>query len=128
MPRHILPHDKALALLRIFGGIAFIQHGAAKFLRVPPFPAEGPLPPALVAVAGFEVLAGILLVIGLWARPAAALSAALVGLVFVLSSLHGGLLPAANGAEKEFLFFGLYAYLALAGGGVWSLGGSRRRR
>lgn len=49
-----MSQDKALGLLRIFGGIAFIQHGAAKFLRVPPFPAEGPLPTPLIAVAGLR--------------------------------------------------------------------------
>lgn len=68
------------------------------------------------------MLAGALLVIGLWVRPAATLSALLVGLVYVLSCRTGVFLPAANGAEKEFLYFGIYAYLALAGGGAWRLG------
>lgn len=64
---------QAYALLRIVAGLLFLAHGVQKFFN---FPAAFPMPlnPMLYAAGAIELVAGGLIVIGLFTRPAAFLA------------------------------------------------------
>ncbi|MCR5871995.1 MULTISPECIES: DoxX family protein [unclassified Sphingomonas] len=111
--------DKLLALLRIVAGLAFLQHGTAKFFGVPPFPME--LNPMLYAAGAIELVGGALLVIGLFTRPVAFLSSGMCAVGYWLAHGTKSLFPAANGGEAILLFCFIFLYLAAAGGGAWSV-------
>jgi uncharacterized membrane protein YphA (DoxX/SURF4 family) len=60
-----------LAILRIVVGLLFLEHALSKFFAFPvPFPVH-PLPPLLVAAGVIELVAGVLVTIGLFTRLAA---------------------------------------------------------
>lgn len=62
--------DRAYALLRIVSGLLFLAHGVQKFFNFPTaFPY--PLNPMLYAAGAIEIIAGALIVLGLFTRPAA---------------------------------------------------------
>ena len=67
------PH--LLSVLRIMSGLLFLQHGTAKVLG---FPAVEGVPPPGLSLAGLsgplELILGLLLVLGLFSRPAAFLA------------------------------------------------------
>ena len=69
------PH--ALGLLRIVTALLFLQHGLAKLFGFPPGAQPGPQPlVSLLGVAGvIETVTGVLLVLGLFTRPAALVAA-----------------------------------------------------
>ena len=62
--------EQAFALLRIVSGLLFLAHGVQKFFNFPvAFPY--PLNPMLHAAGTIEIVAGALIAIGLFTRPAA---------------------------------------------------------
>ena len=68
-----------LAILRIVTGLLFLEHGLSKFFGFPvPFPVQ-PLPPMLMAAGTIEIVAGILVTLGLFTR-----LASLAGIGFIL--------------------------------------------
>src|SRR3546814_15811700 len=62
--------EQAYAVLRIVAGLLFFAHGLQKFFD---FPTAFPLPlsPMLTVAGIIELVAGILIVIGVFTRPAA---------------------------------------------------------
>src|SRR3546814_19279743 len=62
--------EQAYAVLRIVAGLLFFAHGLQKFFD---FPTAFPMPPSpMLTVAGIiEMVAGLLIVIGVFTRPAA---------------------------------------------------------
>src|SRR3546814_3927689 len=62
--------EQAYALLRIVAGLLFLSHGVQKFFS---FPVAFPMPlnPMLHAAGVIELIAGGLIAIGLFTRPAA---------------------------------------------------------
>ncbi|MBV9742072.1 MAG: DoxX family protein, partial [Hyphomicrobiales bacterium] len=61
---------RVLSLLRIVVVLLFLQHGLAKFIRIP-MVLSAPLTPLLYAAGVIEVTGSLLLILGLFARPAA---------------------------------------------------------
>ena len=60
-----------LAILRIVTGLLFLEHGLSKFFGFPvPFPVH-PLPTLLLAAGAIELVAGLLVTVGLFTRLAA---------------------------------------------------------
>ena len=68
---------RALGVLRIVAALMFLQHGLAKLFGFPPGAEPGPQPLlSLLGVAGaIETVTGVLLVLGLFTRPAAFVAA-----------------------------------------------------
>src|SRR3546814_9959462 len=62
--------EQAYALLRIVAGLLFLAHGVQKFFN---FPTDFPMPlnPMLHAAGAIELVAGGLIALGLFPRPAA---------------------------------------------------------
>jgi putative oxidoreductase len=112
------------ALLRIVTGFLFFWHGSQKVLGYPAgMPADAPA--FIVWTAGpIELVGGILVMIGLFTRPAAFLSSGLMACAYWMAHGTKALLPVQNGGELAVLYCFLFLYISARGAGIWSLDGS----
>jgi putative oxidoreductase len=118
-----------LALLRIVTGLLFLEHGLSKFFGVPvPFPMPGPLPPMLAVGGAIELVAGILIAIGLFTRLAAFIASGEMAVAYWMFHFPKGAWPAGNQGDAAILYCFVFLYLAAAGPGAWSVDGARMRR
>lgn len=123
--------DLALLLLRVWlGGSLLWLHGLGKIPRLMAdevrFASVAGLSPTVslaLAVVG-EVIAPVLLIVGLGARWAALLSAATMLGAFVVG--HGMALSGERSGELAFIFLAGFVALFLAGPGRFSLDGRAR--
>jgi putative oxidoreductase len=120
---------RALALLRIIVGFLYLQHGTAKLFHVPHVAYFDQLPVlSLIGFAGMlEIVGGLLIILGLFTRPVAfILSGEMAVAYFMEHAPHGHLLmPALNQGEEAVLYCFIFLFLAVAGGGAWSLDAKR---
>jgi len=117
-----------LALLRIITGLLFLEHATQKFFAFPaPFPLPGPLPLMLLAAGVIELVAGILVTLGLFTRLAAFIAAGEMAAAYFIGHFPKGFWPVLNGGEGAILFCFIFLYLAAAGPGAWSIDGARTR-
>ena len=117
-----------LALLRIVTALLFLEHATQQFFAFPvPFPVQ-PLPPVLVAAGVIELVAGILVTIGLFTRLAAFVASGEMAIGYFLMHFPQGFWPAVNKGEAAILFCFIFFYLAAAGPGAWSIDSARMRR
>ncbi|GAA3893481.1 DoxX family protein [Sphingomonas limnosediminicola] len=117
-----------LALLRIVAGLLFIEHATVKFFAFPiPFQIPGPLPTILVAAGVIELLAGILITVGLLTRLSAFIASGEMAIGYFMMHFSKGFWPVANQGEAAILFCFIFLYLAAAGPGAWSVDGARTR-
>jgi len=117
--------EQAYALLRIVAGLLFFAHGVQKFFNFPTaFPM--PLSPVLMVAGIIELVAGILIIIGVFTRPAAFIASGMSAVGYWL--IHGsqGLYPIANGGETIVLYCFLFLYIAARGAGIWSADGAMK--
>ena len=117
-----------LALLRIFAGLLFLEHATQKFLAFPILFPMLPLSPLLTAAGVIELVAGILITVGLFTRLAAFIASGEMAVAyFMMHFSTGGFWPAANKGEAAILFCFVFLYLAAAGPGAWSVDRARSR-
>ena len=111
-----------LSVLRIVTAYLFLLHGTAKFFAFPIEMGSGS-PEGLMLLAGIlEIVGGILLVLGLFTRPAAFVLSGQMAVAYFMAHASGNtLFPIANGGESAVLFCFVFFYIAAAGGGAWSL-------
>ena len=111
-----------LSVLRIVTAYLFLLHGTSKFFAFPIEMGSGS-PEGLMLLAGIlEIVGGILLVLGLFARPAAFVLSGQMAVAYFMAHASGNtLFPIANGGESAVLFCFVFFYIAAAGGGAWSL-------
>jgi putative oxidoreductase len=115
-----------LALLRIVTGLLFLEHATQKFFGFPaPFPMPGPLPPLLVAAGVIELVAGVLVTLGLFTRLAAFIAAGEMAVAYFMMHFPQGFWPAVNKGEAAILYCFIFLYLAAAGAGAWSIDSAR---
>ena len=116
-----------LALLRIVTGLLFLEHATQKFFAFPaPFPVH-PLPPMLIAAGVIELVAGVLVTVGLFTRLAAFVASGEMAVAYFIGHAPKGFWPPVNGGEGAILFCFIFLYLAAAGPGAWSIDGARLR-
>ena len=116
-----------LAILRIVAGLLFLEHGLSKFFGFPvPFPVH-PLPPLLMAAGVIELVAGILVTIGLFTRIAAFIASGEMAVAYWMQHFPKSPWPVANMGEAAILFCFVFLYLAAAGPGAWSIDERERR-
>jgi putative oxidoreductase len=119
-----------LFVLRLTAGIVFLMHGGQKLVEggLPRFAVmltqlHIPLPAvAAVLVALVEFVGGVLLVLGLFARPAAALVA--IDMVVAMLAVHlrrGFFNP--GGVEFPLILFAANVAIVCLGAGAWSMDG-----
>ena len=118
---------QAYALLRIVAGLLFLAHGVQKFFN---FPVAFPMPlnPMMYAAGTIELVAGGLITIGLFARPAAFVASGMAAVGYWMAHGSKGLYPIANGGETIALYCFLFLFIAARGDGPFSLGSALRRR
>lgn len=110
----------AYALLRIVAGLLFLAHGVQKFFHFPtPFPM--PLNPMLTSAGIIELVAGSLIMIGLFTRPAAFLASGMAAVGYWTAHAGKGFYPITNGGETIVLFCFVFLFIAAHGPGIWSV-------
>jgi putative oxidoreductase len=121
---------RVLSVLRIVAGLLILQHGLQKIFGFPAGPQPQPTPP-LLSMMGFvgilELVGGILLIIGLFTRPAAFILSGLLAVAYFMAHAPQGFWPVLNKGELAALYSFVFLYLAVAGGGEWSLDRMLRR-
>jgi putative oxidoreductase len=119
-----------LSILRIITGFLLVAHGAQKlfgFLAPPGMPAASTM--SLMWVAGvLEFFGGLLILLGLFTRPAAFILSGLMAVAYFMVHAPGGFWPLQNKGELAVLYCFVFLFLAVAGGGEWSLDRMLRRR
>lgn len=116
--------EQTYALLRIVAGLMFLAHGVQKFFN---FPTAFPMPlnPMLSAAGAIELVAGGLIVIGLFTRPAAFVASGMAAVGYWM--VHGSkdIFPIVNGGETIALYCFLFLFVATRGAGIWSVDAAR---
>ena len=120
------PH--MLSILRIVAAVIFFAHGSAKLFGYPSadFSPEFMSLPWIAGV--LEVVGGGLLVIGLFTRPTAFVLSGLMAVAYWMVHAPRSPFPLTNGGDAAILFCFVFLYIALAGGGPWSLDAIFRRK
>lgn len=121
---------RMLSVMRIMIGLLFLQSGTGKFLGIPLNPAYAGIRPfALPWWAGIiELVAGTLIVLGLFTRPAAFLASGEMAFAYFIAHAPRNFFPLLNDGRPAVAFCFVFLYLAFAGGGPWSLDAILRRR
>jgi putative oxidoreductase len=120
---------RVLSILRIVSGLTFMEHGTQKWLNFPPL---GKAAPQFLSMSGFggmlELVGGCLLVLGLFTRPVAFLLSGEMAIAYWMSHAPRAFFPVLNGGDAAILYCFIFLYLAVAGGGAWSLDRLLRNR
>lgn len=120
---------RLLSILRIMSGLLLLQHGTGKLLKFP----AGVVPANfnLMSMPGYagmiEFVCGILLVIGLFSRPAAFIASGMTAVAYFMVHAPLGFYPILNKGELAALYCFVFLYLAAAGPGPWSIDAARRK-
>ena len=124
---------QARAILRMIVGFLITLHGIRKVFDVLPSVAgRRNAPPlaldSLPPVTGYiELVAGPLLMLGLFVRQSALVVSLEALLAYVLIAQPRTLWPIRNGGIEALLYFAVLLYFAAAGAGAWSLDARRTR-
>lgn len=118
---------RVLSILRIVTGLLFLEHGTQKLFGFPMRTGPAPELMSLLGVQGcFEVVGGILIILGLLTRPAAFILSGDMAFAYFMSHFPRDFFPIRNGGDAAILYCFVFLYLAAAGGGIWSLDARRR--
>jgi putative oxidoreductase len=112
---------RVLSIMRIMVGLLFMEHGTAKLLGFPP----GTAAPALFTLHWFagviEMVGGALVALGLLTRIAAFIMSGEMAIGYFMSHAPLNFFPLVNRGDAAVLYCFIFLYLAVAGGGCWSL-------
>jgi putative oxidoreductase len=114
----------ALSVLRIVTGLVFLEHGTQKFLSFPggDRAGSGLALDGMGAYAGIiETVAGLLVALGLFTRPAAFIASGTMAVAYWLVHAPQSFFPVNNGGDAAILYCFVFLYLFFAGPGPWSL-------
>src|SRR5262249_49698688 len=113
---------RVLSILRIMVGLLFLEHGTSKYLSLPVSPSTGVAPVSLSGINGMiEIVGGGLIVLGLLTRPVAFILAGDMAVAYFVTHAPRVFFPLLNAGELAIIYCFVFLYLAVAGGGVWSL-------
>ena len=98
----------------------FIFHGSQKLLN---FPKEFTydLSPLMIAAGGIELIGGILVMIGLFTRPAAFICSGTMAVAYWMAHGMRDVFPMLNGGELAAMYCFVFLFIAAKGPGIWSL-------
>ena len=109
-----------LSIMRLIVGFTFMAHGSQKILgllggnRVPYL--------SLMGIAGFiELVGGILIMVGLFTRPAAFVLSGHMAVAYFYTHAPRGFWPIVNRGELAVVYCFVFFYLVFSGAGPWSL-------
>jgi putative oxidoreductase len=119
---------RLLSVLRIVTGLLFLEHGTQKLLAFPMRVADAPELLSLLGVQGLlEIVGGVLIILGLFTRPAAFILSGNMAFAYFMGHFPKNFFPALNGGDAAILYCFVFLYMATAGGGVWSVDAMRAR-
>jgi len=122
----LAPH--ILSLLRIASALLLMQHGTTKILGLPATQMTGVSLVSMPGIAGlFELIGGVLLLIGLFTRPVAFLLSGTMAVAYFLVHAGRDFYPINNGGELAALYCFVFFYFVFAGPGPWSVDAVRNR-
>jgi putative oxidoreductase len=109
--------------MRLVVALLFMQHGGQKLFGVPASQHPGTVTLlSLVGIAGaLEFFGGILLLLGLFTRPTAFILSGQMAVAYFMAHAPRGFWPVINGGELAVVYCFVFLYLAMAGGGSWSV-------
>lgn len=123
--------EQTYALMRIVSGYVLLWHGAQKLFGFPPtdYQATGYM---LWGAGPIELIGGVLVMIGLFTRPAAFICSGFAAAAYWIA--HGSfdalpgsaLLPVTNGGDLAVFMCFAYLYISARGSGIWSVDNARR--
>ncbi len=121
---------RILSVLRIMTGLFLLQHGLGKLFKFPVVPQFAKLDLAsMPGIAGyFELVGGLLLVVGLFSRPAAFIMSGMCAVGYFTVHAPRAFYPILNGGELIALYSFVLIYLAAAGPGPWSADAAMGRK
>lgn len=113
-------------ILRIVFGLLFLEHGTAKMFSFPIAATATPhafnLMSFPVGPAGvIEVVAGILILLGLFSRYAAFIASGEMAFAYFLAHFPRSPFPLLNGGGEAIAFCFVFLYLAAAGPGSFAI-------
>ena len=116
------------ALMRVVVGFLFLCHGVQK-LNMLFAGGETPMPLAMFwLTALIESLGGLLVMIGLFAGPAAFICSGTMAVAYFTAHQPRALLPLHNEGELAALYCWVFLYIAARGAGIWSADAARGAR
>ena len=120
----------ALTLLRVVAGFTYSLHGWQKaFGAFGGFMGHPGHASGIFLVAGWiELIAGTLILLGLFTRPAAFLASGEMAVAYFMVHAPRGFWPIKNGGELAVVYCFVFLFLVAAGAGEWSLDAMLRRR
>jgi len=112
--------DVAYVLLRVAAGLMFAQHGVQKLLGL--LGGKGvPLFSLLGAAGVIELVAGVLIALGVWTRWTAFLASGEMAVAYFRSHAPQGFWPIENRGELAALYCFLFLFIATRGGVRWRI-------
>ena len=119
-----------LSILRIVAALVFMEPGTAKLFGFPIaiMPNGGTVPlVSLIGLAGIlETFGGLLMLLGLFARPVAFILSGEMAFAYFMGHAPHGFWPIVNHGEPAILFCFIWLYLSAAGAGAWSVDAMRQ--
>jgi putative oxidoreductase len=114
------------ALFRIVFGLLFFMFGTQKLVGW--FGGQAvPLMSRLGAAGVIETVCGLLIMIGLFARPAAFLASGEMAAAYFLAHFPQSPIPIVNMGERAAMFCFAFLHVASRGAGIWSVDGAMRK-
>ena len=116
--------SQILGLTRIVTGLCFLEHGTSKLLGFP-VPASGHTV-ALMSFPGgasgaIELVAGALIVLGLFSRTAAFIASGEMAVAYFMAHFPRGVFPILNGGDGAVLYCFIFLTLAAMGPGAFAI-------
>ncbi len=118
----------ARGVLRIVTGLLFLEHGTQKFLNFPPGDMAGVgwgFGNAGAYAGIIELVAGALIVLGLFTRPAAFIAAGTMAVAYWMAHAPQNMWPVNNMGDAAILYCFVFLYFVFAGPGALSIDGGR---
>jgi putative oxidoreductase len=117
------------SVLRIVAAIMFMSAGTMKLFGIPapPKPMSIEIFSEIGLAAILEVFGGLLLLLGLFTRPAAFILAGEMAVAYFQGHASHGFWPTVNGGQAAVLYCFIWLYYSAAGAGAWSLDAMRRK-
>jgi putative oxidoreductase len=121
---------RMLSVLRIVTALLFLQHGLAKLFQFPHVAMFDQLQLlSLIGLAGvIELIGSILLLLGLFTRPAAFIMSGEMAVAYFIVHAPQSFFPILNQGELAVLYCFVFLYFAVVGAGEWSLDAMLKRR
>ena len=112
-----------LGILRIVAGLLFLSHGLVKLFGFPDtMPGQQDMLTFLWFGGVIELVAGTLIMIGLFTRPAAFIASGEMAVAYwMFHFAPDNPYPVANGGDAAILYCFLFLYLVVAGPGAFSI-------